>query len=72
MYTLLIVKMCNSLGLLRYGPPGNYASTMHLPDRSDCINLSPPPPLPHLTCIIVWPVVIYHNSGYILCIHILP
>ena len=29
------------------------------------------PPLPHLTCIIVWPVAIYHNSSYILCIHIL-
>ena len=29
------------------------------------------PPLPRLTYIVVWPVAIYHISGYILCIHML-
>ena len=40
MYALLIVKMFKSPGLIRCGPPENYVSSMHLPDPSDCLNLS--------------------------------
>ena len=52
MYTLLIVKMFNSLGLIRCGPPANYVSSMHLPDPSDYLNLSPSSASSHLHCSV--------------------
>ena len=52
MYTLLIVKMFNSLGVIKRWPLANYVSSMHLPDTSDCITLSPSSASSHLHCSV--------------------
>ena len=52
-------------GLIRYGPPADYVSSLHLPDPGDCLNLSPSSALSH-SCIVVWPVGISSFELYIM------
>ena len=57
--------MFNSVGVIRRWPLANYVSSMHLPDTSDCINLSPSSASSNLH-FVVWPILIYHNSSCIM------